>query len=258
MPPNDIFIMGTSCVFSYVLLLFYQTLCVIACPPKYNRQPLYGHHCITTSSNVVVSLRQADRPQCVWKCLRLENCQYINHNYDTRQCDLGLSKCESLVPVVDGEVNTFGPPRDICVHWGSSQESGRVLVKTQKQLYLARIKRYGALVIGKFEIIRSVGRFWASNEGVRVGPVYVRDQDIEFLTMDPACTLPWISYSAGGLLPVGAMSGGHLTDGSTTYVAKVVHNGEELFGYYNTKSQLAYFEKGGAHTKTTMKLLVLI
>ena len=241
-----------------ILLLCSHFLSVNVCDVKYTKQPLYRNRCVP-SSNTEVSLRQTDRPQCMWKCLKLKTCRYINHNAGTGQCDLGLDKCESLEPAVGVTVNVFGPPRDVCVQWGPRHQHGRVPVEVQflgKVIYLARILTGNSLLVGKFTLL---GNFWANDEGVKVGPVLERDQDIEFLTKDSACTLLWMPYMAGEKLPVGAVSGGLLSDGSTTYVSKVTHGaGRMAFGYYNTEAALVYYELGGAHTKTTMEVLVLL
>ena len=250
--------MGILTMTLHILLLCSHSLSAFACDVIYTMQPSYGNRCVA-SSNTEVSLWQTDRPQCVWKCLKLKTCRYINHNHGTGQCDLGLDKCESLIPAVGIAVNAFGPPRDTCVRWGSRQEHGRVPVELQNSriIYLARITTDDALVVGKFHVNPS-GQFWANNEGVPIGPVYETDRDIEFLTMEPTCTLPWMPYTAGGILPDGAISGGHLPDGSVAYVSKVTHNDLLAFGYYNTKTQLVYYEMGGAKTKASMEILVLL
>ena len=243
----------------HVLLLCSHFLFVNVCYVTYTQQPTAGHRCVA-SLNTELTLWHTDRPQCVWRCLKLKTCRYINYNYETRQCDLGPDKCESLVPAVGVAVSVFGPPRDTCVHWGSRHEHGRVVVELQfpnNIRYLARIAKDDNVLVGKFN--PKFGNFYGNNGGERVGPVLETDQDIEFLTMDPTCTLTWMPYTAGGLLPFGVVSGGLLADGSTTYVSKVTHDNVRLsFGYYNTKTELVYYDVAGARTKTSMELLVLV
>ena len=234
--------MGLFNVSFYILLLCSNFPSVNVCEVKYTKQPTDGHRCVA-SSNSEVSLRQ-DRPQCIWRCLKLQTCRYINHNYDTGQCDLGLDKCESLVPAVGVAVSVFGPPRDTCVLWSSRQEHEHVPVEVQYPgatvRHLARIKTYDSLLVGKF--LPENGIFFANNEGENVGPIHEADQDIEILTMDPACTLTWMPYTAGGLLPVGAISGGLLPDGSITYVCRVTQDGSLTSGYHNTEAELAFYQ----------------
>ena len=246
--------MGIFNVIFHILLLCSHLLSANVCDVEYTKQPTNGHRCVA-SSNTEVTLRQTDRPQCMLKCLQLKTCRYINHNYDTGQCDLGLDKCESLVPAIGVEVNVFGPHRDACEHWAPRQRLGHVLVEVSipgDVMYLARIKIDKTLLVGKF----INGWFWGNNEGVRV-EIY-EAENVDFLTMNPACTLAWIPYTAGDLLPVGAISGGLLPHGSITYVSKVTHNDLPVIGYYNTQTELVYYELAGAHTKKSMEILVLL
>ena len=249
-------IMDTFRVIIYVLIFSSHFLCAKACSQKFAQEPLCGYHCVSRPDSVV-TVQQTDRPQCVWKCLTSEACQYINHNHATRQCDLGLSKCESLIPAIGVLVNAFGPPRDTCVHWGSSQIPGRVPVEIPGQDRLARMKFWHSYVVGKFNF--NSESFWANNGGtVFTGPAG-DSQGIEFLTINPACTLPWMPYTAGGLLPAEVINGGHLLDGSTAFVVKVLHSGVQTFGYYSATTELAYYEyQHGAKTKTSMEMLVLL
>ena len=120
--------MGALMAIFYILHLCWHFLSVTTCDVKYTYQPRYGYRCVT-SSDTEINLLQTDRPQCVWKCLKLKTCQYINHNVDTGQCDLGLDKCASLVPAVGVTCSAFGPPRDTCVLWSSRQEHGHVPVE---------------------------------------------------------------------------------------------------------------------------------
>ena len=163
-----------------------------------------------------------------------------------------------FVPTVGVAVSAFGPPRDTCVHWGSIQEHGRVPVEVQvrKVRYLARIKTQDTLLVGKNR--PESGTFLANNEGESVDPIHESDQHIEFLTMDSACTLPWMPYTAGAILPNGAIGGGLLPDGSTTYVCKVTRGARLVFGYYNTEEELPFYEWYSPRTKTSMDVLVLL
>ena len=236
--------MDTFQVIFHVLLLFSQPLSVGACVSKYSNRPLYGYRC-TDSSNTGVTVSQTDRPQCVWKCLKSEMCHYLNHHHDTRQCVLGLGRCDTLTPAIGFTINAFGPPRDSCLRWGSRQEPSRSLVEIPGLSCLVRITAGNILLIGKFDMA-PWETFWANNEGVRLGPLSEIDLGIEFLTVDPACPVLWTSFTVGESLQFGVIGGGHLSDGSITYVSKVIVNGYTGFAYCNARSELAYYECAGA------------
>ena len=210
---------------------------------------------VSQSTTTTSDMRQAAHPQCLWLCLRMKTCRYINHNSATGQCELGLGQCESLQLAAGVLINTFGPPRHGCIRWCARCETGTV---QGTHGYAARITSDGAVLIGTI-YNSSSAVFWANKEGVSIGPVYEADQDIELLLKDATCPLPWMPYTAGEPLPSGAVAGGRLTDGSAMYVAKIISGkGHVVFGYYNPKPALAYYESNGIHTTTSMDILVLL
>ena len=230
---------------------------VNACESRTTTAPLHGLRWLTNAS---IAVWQAAHPQCVWRCLWMKICRYINHNSATGQCELGPGPCESLEPTAGVLVNAFGPPRHGCLHWVPSQGTGGLRIKiTGREIYAARITSGDVLLLGAF-YPEEQRQFWANKEGVSIGPIFETDQDIEILTVDATCPLPWMSYTASEPLPVGAVIGGRLADGSETYVVKVNHNNNQIvvFGYYTTKSALAYYEGFGVHTTTSTEMLVML
>ena len=247
--------MSTYHVLVYILLLYSQSLSCAACYVKHTKKPLHGYHCVS-SSNTEVSMPRED---CVLQCLTRKTCHYIHLNYGTGKCNLGLDRCESLEPVSAAAVNVFGPPPDACVRWDTHREAGRIPVQAQfggSVIHLARMITNSTLLIGKFVVDRN--KFWANNEGMRVGHISETGEGVEFLTMDLTCTLLWMNYTAGGILPDGVISGGYLPDGSKTYASIVAHGGKLSFGYYNRESQVTYYEQLGVHTTRSMEILVLL
>ena len=185
-----------------------------------------------------------------------KTCRYINYNPDTGHCELGFDQCESLQPTAGVLVNAFGPLRQGCLHWGARNEPGRVPVQGMRG-YVARFIRSKDVLLGTLFVASS--QYWAHGEkSNKVGPVYETDPNLEILTKDVACPLPWMNYTAGEPLPFGVVNGGCLADGSTIYVAEVIHNNEGVSGYYNPKSALAYYEFIRVRTASEMKLLVLL
>ena len=239
---------------SISFLLNLHSILTTACEHGYTKNAFHGFQCGTALSK---SVWQTAHPQCVWKCLGMRSCRYINHNSATGLCELGLGQCESLQPASAVMVNAFGPPRNACVHWGSSQEPGFVPVQVRPGVYVARAISGDAVVIGKLSSWS--GRFWANLDGMQIGPLNVANSDIEILTKDDTCPLPWMPYTAGETLPGGVVNGGRHGDGSDTYVVKVMHsNGKAHSGYYHPASALAYYETNGVHTASSMDILVLL
>ena len=217
---------------------------IAACELKHSNNTLYGLQCVTS---VPTEIWQTAQPQCVWRCLRAEACRYINHNSATGQCELGFSQCESLQPAAGVIVNVFGPPRHDCLRWGSDQKAGWVPIQERNgHIYVGRTTSNDLLIIGSFFV--GGGELCTNREGERMCFV-AENQNIEILTKDTACPLPWMPYTAGEPLPSGAVAGGHLADGSALYVMKIADN---------PKESLAYYEHSGARTTTSMEMLILL
>ena len=136
-----------------VLSLPLLTLLAPACEMRHTKDPLYGHRCIS-SSDVVV--RQEDHRGCQWRCLRIQDCSYINHTPESDRCEIGLGQCESLAPAVGVMVNVYWSPRDVCLHWGSHQEVGRVAVGEggmSPPRYVGRTYVGEAMVLGQILVM---------------------------------------------------------------------------------------------------------
>ena len=241
-----------------VLSLPSLTLLAVACETRYRKQPLYGHHCISSSDVVVL---QADHTECQWRCLRTQDCSYINYNTDRDQCEIGLGQCESLAPANGIMVSVYWQPRDICLHWGSYQEPGRVAVGEaglSPPSYAGRAKIGEAMVLGKFLAYSGGLHIWVNNQGTMTSVNHGSGNIVEVLTTVSGCPLFWVPYTGGDPLPSGAVVGGYLTNGKATYVARKHYSTDVAGGYYNTESELVYFASGAARTSGTMEVLVLI
>ena len=133
---------------------------------------------------------------------------------------------------------------------------GRVALRGQGPNFcVGRTVSENTLLLGKFRIPSR--QFWGNREGVRI-ILDETDQEIEIVTKDETCAIPWMAYTAGQTLPAGAVIGGHLADGSHTYIAKMTIGNSESFGYYNPNNKMGYYEFHGTHTTTSMDILVLI
>ena len=154
-------------------------------------------------------------------------------------------------------VNAPGPPRDTCLQWGSSQEIRLAPLKIRSDVYVGRAVIGDSVVIGN--LYHRSGHFWANAEGIGISLMDGANSDVEILTKDVACPLPWMPYIAGETLPYGAVTGGRYADGSDTYVVKVMHStGTPSWGYYHPASALAYYELWGALTASSMEILVIL
>ena len=211
-------------------------------------------------SSYDVVVHQADRLQCVWRCLKMPNCRYMNHSPETDLCGIGMGQCEFLEPSVGTMVNVFWQSHDVCLYWDSYQEPGRVAVgDVDGGVYVGRTIHGEAMVVGKFLDVDSYNpHIWANDQGERFSVDYGSDNAVEVLSTTADCPLFWVSYTGGNPLPVGAVAGGYLVDGKVTHVARKMYASSVAYGYYNTDTEMLYYEFSGAQNSTTIEILVLL
>ena len=242
----------TCCIYIYVES-------VIGCQVRNTKWPLLHDRCIPNSSDKVI-FSQAARAQCEWKCLNMESCKYININPSNVSCEMGIGRCMHLEPSAGYMVQAFTISNRLCIQWGSDQQMGREIVHVfdgATRILVSRIRRVSSIIVGKFLI--DPGYFFGNSEGHKIS-AESPDDEIVILTIDEACTWFWLRYTSGEVVPVGAVIGGHLASGSLIYVAKMYHDGGRLlsFGYYSSEDVMGRYEYGGAHTTTTMDILVIL
>ena len=245
----------TRMILLYVLLDLGRF--IDSCQMKNTNNPISGYKCVP-DNNGDEYIGAYHFPQCVWKCLGKPTCHYVNHDIGTGQCVLGLSVCVILEPAPGFLVEAFGPYSHSCLRWGPHDEPNRTPIQMHdglQMIYLSRLLRSNILIPGKY--IADVQNFWCSIEGEKTGPIGL--EGVSFLTTNPACTIPWMPYTAGASIPHGAVIGGHLADGTHLYVAWVDDGTHRpAYGYYNPSSEVAHYEIDGGWTTTTMRLLILL
>ena len=157
------------------IVMCWHSILVTACSPRRTNRPLHDLRCVSTAA---ADMRQEALPQCVWRCLQMKDCLYINNNSVIGECELGHGQCESLQPAAGVLASLFGPLFDNCIRWGSSHKPGWVTVRVAIR-DVARIVRADSVLIGNFYFRR--GQVWANKKGVSIGPINEADQDIELL-----------------------------------------------------------------------------
>ena len=252
----------------YFLKLLIHALCwfyplVTACRIMFSDKPFIDHKCVPNAALVPSIHHNTGLPQCEWRCLKMKQCRYLNYDGNSSQCELGFGQCMSLLPAPGVFVNAYGPDRNTCLHWGSDQHTRLIPVELYDghlYTYVVRLAIGQELVIGKLMV--DGGRIYVNHDGTVVSALYDATLGHELLMSDPDCTLSWVQYTPHTDIPSGAVIGGHMADGSPTYVVKVnhVHNGNiyVVLGYYTSKTGMAYFEFVGPISSNDMMILILL
>ena len=248
-------------VFTRIILIYgllEQGNFINSCPKWHVNDEVFEYLCVAQYNDENKDFGSPSLPQCVVKCLAMSTCRYINYNDATGQCFLGLGACQILEPAPGFVVKAFGPARDACFSWGSSDAPGRLPVQMYAEsfkVYVSRSRRSNALIPGIYYTAARV--FFASNEGEYVGPI--NPEKIDILTANSACTLSWIPYTSGAAIPPGVVIGGHLANGTNLYVVYVDDSTHRpAYGYYNPNSKVAHYEIDGTRTARAMHLLIVL
>ena len=117
---------------------------------------------------------------------------------------------------------------------------------------------YKCRICGNWPLRYRMGRILGQQGGCKIRPCTWKWSRYWIPCKDVTCPLPWMSYRAGDQLPFGTVTGGQLADGTVTYVVKVNHQGYISFGYYEPNAAVAYYERFGVQTTTSMDILVLL
>ena len=233
-----------------------------SCRLTYVNKPSIDYKCVSNTLSDLEIWHSTGLPQCQWRCLTIKQCHFLNYNASSGQCELGFRHCVSLWPALGVWGNAYGSTRNACLQWRSDQPTGLMPVGKSDGggAYVARVVIGQALVIGKFMV--NGGRMYANNENTAVDLLYDVTLGHELLMVDPICPLSWMQYTPYTEIPSWAVLGGHMADGSPTYVVKVhhVHHGKSNLvpGYYSPKTGLAYFDFIGPKTSTDMMILIVL
>ena len=242
-----------------LLWLHISSTMTIACREVYGNTRYTDHNCVPATLSELVIWHAIDFPQCEWRCLRIEQCRYLNYNVNFGQCELGFGRCESLVSAPGVFVNAFGPARHTCLHWASDQQAGMVLVKIHdgyEYIAVVRAAVGNALVLGKFTLGGQTIYYIHNSQAVTMQ--YNGASGHELLMADPGCTLSWVSYTPHTVIPSQAVMGGRLADGSPTYVVTAYAPVRNALGYYDSTTGVAHYEYYGPQTSTNMTMLILL
>ena len=233
------------------------------CRLTYTSEPFVDNKCVPRTLSSLEIWHSSDLQQCQWRCLKMEECDFLNYNTTSGQCELGFSQCISLWSALGVWVNVYGPSRHVCLHWGSNKPTGLIPIKVHNEfsgMYVARIVIGQALVVGK--LTNNMHWIYVNNGDTAMKLQYDATLGHELLMADPNCTLSWVQYTPHSKIPSGAVIGGHLVDGSPTYVVKVHHvrHGKSYAvpGYYSMKTGMAHAEFYGPQASTDMKILILL
>ena len=102
------------------------------------------------------------------------------------------------------------------------------------------------------------GENWNTYIAHNGNQIVSRNEDL--LTAHPNCTVAWVPYKAGGVLPMNAIVTGMLTNGRRLYSSLSRHKpaGYLSVGSYAEGDTAAYYAHGGSNAVTEFDVLISV
>ena len=276
----------------FIYLAFVQDTLHGCRTPQLQQAPV-GYTC-RGSSNVIYNTSEIAYPQCLWHCLRRNNCMILMYNTEHGFCLLANDSCFQAVYDANATVTYLGPQRNDSINWWnqtshdnrssvlipSHNESINVPNQTNNDTIIHDCTEWkinaddmpSDLVVvndgvNDYAVARiSVGNALLPgtyrNGNTKTALDGVRQSDLagEYLLVPPGCSVQWVPWgtTSGSELPVGTKTGGHLANDVPLYVAKgLVESDKMKIGYYNPETSRGHFWFNAEITLTEIFVLVV-
>ena len=219
----------------------------------YTRRPLNGYFC---GQGFYSFMGQIDQEGCTRLCIISDNCASLMYNIPNKACmyQQGLEPCHLATPNPAMMLMRFRPslqercliPSDLFDHRLVRTDSGGTRV-------LSRKYENGAICLGVSDYIANSTFHFTGPEDPTVCP----DVAMEIMAIDTSCTVAWVTYSAGDVLPRGAIVMG-FWNGKPSYSTRHLFGPEQTFGWYVEGSDVATYNSLGHHNDTTFDILISV
>ena len=118
---------------------------------------------------------------------------------------------------------------------------------------LARKYKDGAVCLGSSNDYGGSPFYFNGPENPTVCP----DVPIEIMAVDPSCTVAWVTYTTGDVLPRGAIMMGYW-NGKPSYSTRHIGGLEQSFVWFVEGSDVAFYKYFGSQTTTQFEILISV
>ena len=226
------------------------------CQQRHTQPPRVSHRCVTDTE--MYANKTVKQRHCMLLCMRDPSCQVINFNVMRNYCLLGHRSCLFL----ERDENYVTIPMKItmpCLKWIPTAGNDIYKVISSQPSAITNVIR---VTKEENEIPGKWGVGWDIVHYAYKGEEKIDWKEAaEFLTLSPVCTISWVPYdsASGQQLPVGAVIGGHLNNG-TLYIARTGsgQSPSHSTGYYDKSNGFGHFPNGDVdHVFNEFEILVV-
>ena len=223
------------------------------CTQKYTNTPLNGYYCASQTDTTLLGVTQA---LCTHACLTSPGCAALSYNGATGNCSLVTQPCASARKHDDSLLMILRDQQDIdCIVW-VQDEDGVVPDRMLTDSYsVGRVSVDGDVLVGQADRPGGNWNTYIAHEG---NQIYFPNENI--LTVHPTCTVAWVPYKAGDILPHTAVGTGMLADDRHLYSTLSWHAsaGYWRIGSYAEGDTAAYYAYSGSNAVTEFDILVSV
>ena len=219
----------------------------------FTRRPLNGYYC---SNGLYKDVGQFEQLICTRSCIMSTNCVLFIYNPHNRTCLhlQGSQPCHMAVPHPEFMMMLFwSSVQDQCLISATHSNVRRIRSDTGIPRVLSRKYKDGAVCLG------------TSNDGANSrfhfhGPADLTicpDVPMEIMAVNPSCTVAWVPYTAGDVLPRGAILMGYW-NGKPSYSTRHYIGKEQSFGWYIDRNGAATYHYYGFKTSFLFEILIAV
>ena len=238
-----------------MVLYQYPKPSFMTCSPRYTNQPLDGYFC---DGYQHFTGNKANENICKQACFTSPKCGAMSFNPVDGTCLLATQPCALARKHTEYRLMVFRKEEQVqCAVWVRDQ-AGIVptrMVANENGRLVARVAVDGNVLVG---VADKPGQNWKTYIAHEGREIFYPNQ--EFLTVHPNCTMAWIPYTAGDVLPRNAIATGRLANGRRLYSIKSWHAPGRVWvnGVYPEGDTEAYYPYYGSNAVSKFDILVLV
>ena len=233
-----------------MILYHYPRQSVMTNSPRYTNRPSDGFLCVghvydNTNENI-----------CKQACFGSATCGAMSFNPVSGICQLATQPCVLVEKHDEYRLMVFRPEEQVqCAVWVGAQAgiTPSRAVTAGSSTYVARVAIGGDVLVGYGLKIGDNFLTFIAHEGQMSN---YPSQDL--LTVHPNCSMAWVPYTAGDVLPRNALVTGMLANGRRLYSSQSWHVSVWVAGVYAEEDTAAYYASGGSNAVTQFNILVSV
>ena len=228
-----------------------------SCSRKYTNRPMQGYYC---NGPYQINVTVTSQHQCTHKCISDSKCRMLSYNTVRNYCLLGTEPCVVADKHPDFLLMIFRlSETEQCVSWETDNIPKRMVESLQHS---------PPGVVCRHRIAQDVHPgigFPQTQENCHFTPPSRREKlapwpDYELLSISSNCTLAWMPYTPGNILPTSAVQTGYITAVGHTYTARIYRSDLDSvkFGVYVPGESAAHYPYFGDKSSTLFDILVQV